>query len=53
MDSLNKIHMHDQVRDMGRDIAEDSRLPRRLWHWTENVIDDLLQRSSGSSRSIH
>eukprot|EP00253_Pinus_taeda_P012764 PITA_12764 len=46
VDSSNRIHMHDHLRDMGRDIAENSKLRRRLWRWTEDVIDDLVWRSS-------
>jgi Leucine-rich repeat (LRR) protein len=41
----NKIRMHEQLRDMGREIAEASGLPRRIWRWTKN-IDDLLQQFS-------
>lgn len=48
VDSLNNIHMHNQLRDMGRDFTEDSRLPRRLWRWTEKVIDDFSSLSSVS-----
>jgi Leucine-rich repeat (LRR) protein len=37
--------MHNHLRDMGRDIAEElgrcAGETRRLWHWTEQVIDDL------------
>lgn len=51
VDSLNNIHMHNQLRDMGRDISEDSRLLRRLWHWTEKVIDDFSPLSSLSAQS--
>lgn len=53
VDSENNIQMHDHLRHMGRDIADDLKsvavtpLPRRLWRWTNNVIKDLLQRSSG------
>jgi len=51
VDSVNNIYMHDHLRDMGRDIAEDSRLPRRLWRWRENLIDDFLPLSSVSAQS--
>jgi len=44
VDSENDIHMHDHLRDLGKDIAKASRLPRRLWRREENV-DDLLQQS--------
>jgi hypothetical protein len=33
--------MHDHLRDMGREIAQD-KLPRRLWHPEENIDDFLL-----------
>eukprot|EP00253_Pinus_taeda_P015240 PITA_15240 len=42
----NKIKMHDHLRDLGRELAKDSKLPLRLWRWQENDIDDLLQESS-------
>eukprot|EP00253_Pinus_taeda_P013384 PITA_13384 len=45
LDHENKIKMHDQIRDMGRHIAEEA-TPRRFWHQTRNNIDDLLERSS-------
>eukprot|EP00253_Pinus_taeda_P028447 PITA_28447 len=41
----NQIRMHDQLRDLGREIADDASLPRRLWLSPEK-IDDLLQQSS-------
>lgn len=43
VDSDNYIHMHDHLRDLGREIARD-KLPLRLWHPTDN-IDTLLQQS--------
>jgi Leucine-rich repeat (LRR) protein len=46
VNSENKIKMHDHLRDLGREIAKASGLPRRLWRWIENDIDDLLQESS-------
>jgi hypothetical protein len=49
----NKIKMHDHLRDLGRDIAQDPGLPRRLWRWKENDIDDLLQQSSVSAKSFN
>jgi hypothetical protein len=39
----NYIHMHDHLRDLGREIAED-KLPRRLWHPNRN-IDDLAAQA--------
>eukprot|EP00253_Pinus_taeda_P016917 PITA_16917 len=45
VDHENKIKMHDQIRDMGRHIAEEA-TPRRFWHQTPSNIDDLLERSS-------
>jgi len=50
VDSNNYIHMHDHLRDLGRDIARVES-PRRLWHPTEN-INDLLQQSSVSAQSL-
>jgi hypothetical protein len=52
VDSENVIHMHDHLRDLGRDVAESSS-PRRLWRWTKNVIDDLLHQSSVSVQSFN
>eukprot|EP00253_Pinus_taeda_P016173 PITA_16173 len=45
LDHENKIKMHDQIRDMGRHIAEKA-TPRRFWHQTPNNIDHLLELSS-------
>jgi Leucine-rich repeat (LRR) protein len=45
VNSEKQIKMHDHLRDMGREIAKASGLPRRLWRWTEDDIDDLLQQS--------
>jgi len=45
----NEIHMHDHLRDLGRDVAE-TLLPRRLWRWTRTVIDDLLELSERPSK---
>eukprot|EP00253_Pinus_taeda_P034129 PITA_34129 len=44
VDSKNDIQMHDHLRDIGRDIAEDPSLPPRLWRCTENTMDVLLQQ---------
>jgi hypothetical protein len=46
LDSKNNIHMHDHLRDMGRDIAKDSnlQLPLRVCCSAQN-IHDLLQQS--------
>lgn len=38
VDSTNEIHMHDHLRDLGRDIAICS-LPHRLWCPKENIVD--------------
>ena len=53
VNSWNEIEMHDHLRDMGREIAEDSGLPRRIWRWTENTSHDLLQHSSVSAISLN
>eukprot|EP00253_Pinus_taeda_P034782 PITA_34782 len=44
-DDENKVKMHDQIRDMGRHIAEEA-TTLRFWHQTPNNIDHLLERSS-------
>eukprot|EP00253_Pinus_taeda_P036292 PITA_36292 len=44
-DGENKVKMHDQIRDMGRHIAEEA-TTRRFWHQTPNNIDHLLELSS-------
>jgi len=49
----NKIKMHDHLRDLGRDIAKAPGLPRRLWRWKENGIDELLQQSFVSAKSLN
>eukprot|EP00253_Pinus_taeda_P009561 PITA_09561 len=41
----NTIKMHDQLRDLGREIADEERQLRHLWRPT-NDIDDLWQQSS-------
>lgn len=38
VDSTNEIHMHDHLRDLGRDIAMRSH-PHRLWCPKENIAD--------------
>jgi len=40
----NFIHMHDHLRDLGRQVAASSS-PRRFWR-TTNVIDNLSHQSS-------
>eukprot|EP00253_Pinus_taeda_P021417 PITA_21417 len=53
VDGKNCLSMHDHLRDLGRDIAEDLEYPRRLWHFTENFPDIRYGRSfvRGVSRS--
>jgi leucine-rich repeat protein SHOC2 len=53
VDSENKIKMHDHLRDLGRDLAKAPGLPRRLWSWKENDIEDLLQQSWVSAKSFN
>jgi hypothetical protein len=48
VDDKNVIHMHDHLRDLGRDLAED----KFLWHLTGNIDDWLHQQSSVSLRSF-
>eukprot|EP00253_Pinus_taeda_P006895 PITA_06895 len=46
VDSREVIHMHDHLRDLGREIAENE-LPRRLCRRTAGNINDwLLQQAS-------
>eukprot|EP00253_Pinus_taeda_P020269 PITA_20269 len=52
VDSKNDIQMHDHLRDIGRDIAEDPSLPPRLWRCTENTMDVLLQQPLRTVRGI-
>lgn len=49
-----KIHMHDSLRDLGRQIEEDSTSARRFWLNTESTqsIDDLLQQYSSGTREV-
>jgi hypothetical protein len=50
VDGENCIHMHDHLRDLGRQVAASSS-PLRLWR-TESVIEDLLHQSSVSVQSF-
>jgi hypothetical protein len=43
VDSKNHIIMHDHLRDLGRDIAENES-PYRLWRLTDNFLDDLPEK---------
>jgi hypothetical protein len=52
VDRANKIKMHDHIRDLGRNIAQEESMPRRLWHYTSNTIDDWLEQSSSVSALI-
>eukprot|EP00253_Pinus_taeda_P030631 PITA_30631 len=45
VDGKNCLRMHDHLRDLGRDIAEDLEYPRRLWHSTENFLDNMSRQS--------
>lgn len=45
VDSQNRILMHDHLRDLGRDVAKNA-LPRRIWHGTNNLFQDVFQRST-------
>jgi Leucine-rich repeat (LRR) protein len=46
VDMENNIIMHDHLRDLGRDLAKEPALPRRLWRGIENN-DDFMHHSSG------
>eukprot|EP00253_Pinus_taeda_P001683 PITA_01683 len=45
VDGKNCLRMHDHLRDLGRDIAEDLEYPRRLWHSTENFLENMSRQS--------
>eukprot|EP00253_Pinus_taeda_P001684 PITA_01684 len=45
VDGENCLRMHDHLRDLGRDIAEDPEYPRRLWHFTENLLHNMSGQS--------
>lgn len=47
VDNENKIKMHDHLRDMGRNIAKEVSMPRRLWGPIKNH-HELLEQSSSS-----
>lgn len=48
VDGENKIRMHDHLRDLGRNIAQEESKPRRLWSARINDIYDLLDQSLSS-----
>lgn len=48
VDSQNEIRMHDHLRDLGRNIAQEESKPRRLWNATVNNLYDLLEQSLSS-----
>lgn len=52
IDSVYKIKMHDQIRDLGRSIAVEVSMPRRLCHTTDN-IDEWLEQLEQSSSVIN
>eukprot|EP00253_Pinus_taeda_P019287 PITA_19287 len=45
VDSENRIHMHDLLLDLGRDVAKNA-LPCRIWHGTNNLFQDVFQHSA-------
>eukprot|EP00253_Pinus_taeda_P019593 PITA_19593 len=45
VDGKKCLRMHDHLRDLGRDIAEDLEYPRRLWHSTENFLENMSRQS--------
>eukprot|EP00253_Pinus_taeda_P002727 PITA_02727 len=55
VDGENCLRMHDHIRDLGRNIAEDLEYPRRLWHFMENLPHNMSGQSfvqvNGISRS--
>ena len=49
----NRIQMHDHIRDMGRQIADEGSMPRRLrLCYPMPLNDDLFQQWSPVSTSI-
>eukprot|EP00253_Pinus_taeda_P036398 PITA_36398 len=49
----NKIKMHDHLKRLGRSIAREASMPRRLWHQTTNNIDYLVDQSSRVVMEVH
>ena len=56
VDGGNTLKMHDHLRDMGRQIADqektDGVIPHRLWRLIEGIPDLCRQRSSVSASII-
>lgn len=52
VDNENKIKMHDHLRDLGRNIAEERSMPARLWRSTTSDIDGLLEQSSSAIAKV-
>eukprot|EP00253_Pinus_taeda_P015740 PITA_15740 len=56
VDHRNKIKiikMHDHMRDLGRNIAQDVSMRLRLWSYTTNTIDGWLEQSSCVTTEVH
>jgi len=51
VDDKNVINMHDQLRDLGRQIAEEE-TPRRLWRPTRDIDEWLHKYSSVRPQSF-
>jgi len=45
VDSKNRLRMHDHLRDLGRELAENSEYPRRLWRLTDRLLHNVLDQS--------
>jgi len=45
VDSENCLRMHDHLRDLGRDLAENSEYPRRLWRLTDSLLHNVSDQS--------
>nr|ACN40032.1 unknown [Picea sitchensis] len=45
VDSENCLRMHDHLRDLGRDLAENSEYPRRIWRMTDSLLHNVSDQS--------
>jgi hypothetical protein len=50
VNSQKKIRMHHHLKDLGREIAKEESMPRRLWSATINDVYDLLEQSSSVTK---
>ena len=52
VDSENIIRMHDHLQLMGRNIAQETSMPVRIWCGTSETVYNLLEQSLYVSASI-